>query len=155
MYSKFFKRLIDIVLSGLGIIFLSPVFLILAIAIKLDSKGPVFYRQTRVTRYGKEFRIFKFRTMVQNADKIGALVTVEKDPRITKVGKIIFNYQFFNRHTSICSTNSRNDTIRTKLIASILHFDICSRVLCSLTNLHFFVFFCMIDINHCFLNLLL
>ena len=61
--SLFFKRLFDIVVSALMLIILSPVFLILAIAIKLDSKGPVFYRQKRITQYGKEFRIFKFRTM--------------------------------------------------------------------------------------------
>ena len=87
--SLFFKRLFDIVVSALMLIILSPVFLILAIAIKLDSKGPVFYRQKRITQYGKEFRIFKFRTMVQNADKIGSLVTVGSDSRITKVGKLI------------------------------------------------------------------
>ena len=87
--SLFFKRLFDIVVSALMLIILSPVFLILAIAIKLDSKGPVFYRQKRITQYGKEFRIFKFRTMVQNADKIGSLVIVGSDSRITKVGKLI------------------------------------------------------------------
>ena len=87
--SLFFKRLFDIVVSALMLIILSPVFLILAIAIKLDSKGPVFYRQKRITQYGKEFRIFKFRTMVQNADKIGSLVTVGSDSRITRVGKLI------------------------------------------------------------------
>ena len=87
--SLFFKRLFDIVVSALMLIILSPVFLILAIAIKLDSKGPVFYRQKRITQYGKEFRIFKFRTMVQNADKIGSLVTVGSDSRITQVGKLI------------------------------------------------------------------
>ncbi|MBO5480391.1 MAG: sugar transferase [Clostridia bacterium] len=85
----FFKRAFDIVVSLLMLIVLSPVFLILAIAIKLDSKGPVFYRQLRVTQYGKRFRIFKFRTMVQNADKIGTHVTVKGDSRITKVGKFI------------------------------------------------------------------
>jgi len=62
---------------------------VLAIAIKLDSSGPVFYRQVRVTQYGREFRIFKFRSMLKNADKIGAQVTVGNDSRITKVGKFI------------------------------------------------------------------
>ena len=66
-----------------------PVFLVLAIAIKIDSKGPVFYRQVRVTQYGEKFRIFKFRTMVQNADKLGAQVTKAGDCRITRVGKLI------------------------------------------------------------------
>ena len=85
----FFKRAFDVVVSLIMLVVLSPVFLILAIAIKLDSKGPVFYRQTRITQYGKKFKIFKFRTMVQNADKIGAQVTVNNDARITRVGKLI------------------------------------------------------------------
>ncbi len=85
----FFKRAFDIFVSLLLLIILSPLFLILAIAIKIDSKGPVFYRQERVTQYGKRFRIFKFRTMVQNADKIGAQVTVNNDSRVTRVGKLI------------------------------------------------------------------
>ena len=65
----------------------------MSILIKLDSKGPVFYRQERVTTYGRMFRIFKFRTMVQNADKIGSLVTLDEDPRITRVGKIIRKFR--------------------------------------------------------------
>lgn len=87
--SLIFKRLFDIVVSLIMLLILSPVFLILAIAIKLDTEGPVFYRQVRVTQYGKEFRIFKFRTMVDNADKIGSQVTVGGDSRITRVGKVI------------------------------------------------------------------
>lgn len=83
------KRCFDIVVSAIMLVILSPVFLILAIAIKLDSPGPVFYRQVRVTQYGKEFRIFKFRSMVSNADKIGSQVTVENDSRITRVGRLI------------------------------------------------------------------
>lgn len=83
------KRLFDIVVSALMLIVLAPVFLVLAIAIKLDSPGPVFYRQVRVTQYGKEFRIFKFRSMVSNADKIGSQVTVSGDSRVTRVGKFI------------------------------------------------------------------
>lgn len=83
------KRLFDIVVSLIMLLILSPVFLILAIAIKLDTEGPVFYRQVRVTQYGKEFHIFKFRTMVNNADKIGSQVTVGGDNRITRVGKVI------------------------------------------------------------------
>ena len=90
--SLFFKRLFDIVVSFLMLICLSPVFLILAIAIKIDSKGPVFYRQERVTQYCKHFRIFKFRSMVQDADK-GSQVTVSHDDRITKVGKFIRKYR--------------------------------------------------------------
>ena len=66
-----------------------PVLAIIAVWIKMDSKGPVFYRQERITQYGKVFRIFKFRTMVTNADKIGTLVTTKNDSRITKVGEKI------------------------------------------------------------------
>lgn len=87
--SLIFKRSFDIVVSLIMLLILSPVFLVLAIAIKLDTEGPVFYRQVRVTQYGKEFRIFKFRTMVTNADKIGSQVTVGGDSRITRVGKVI------------------------------------------------------------------
>ena len=87
--SLFLKRIFDIVVSFVMLLLLSPFFLILAIAIKIDSPGPVFYRQVRVTQYGREFRIFKFRTMVNNADKIGSLVTVGNDSRITKVGSFI------------------------------------------------------------------
>lgn len=83
------KRIFDIVCSFILIVLLSPVLLFLAIWIKLDSKGPVFYRQERITQYGKVFRIFKFRTMVTNADKIGTLVTTQNDSRITKVGNKI------------------------------------------------------------------
>lgn len=86
------KRLFDITVSFLMLLFLSPLFLILAIAIKLDSKGPVFYRQTRVTQYGEEFRIFKFRSMVTDADK-GSLLTVGGDSRITRTGKFIRKYK--------------------------------------------------------------
>lgn len=83
------KRIFDIIMSCILLIILSPIFLILAIWIKIDSKGPVFYRQERVTTYGEKFRIFKFRTMVQNADKKGSLITIGEDPRITKIGSKI------------------------------------------------------------------
>lgn len=83
------KRIFDMIVSFLLLILASPVFLVLAIAIKLDSPGPVFYRQVRVTQYGKTFRIFKFRTMVTDADRIGTQVTVGNDSRITRVGKLI------------------------------------------------------------------
>lgn len=83
------KRIFDVIASGLGLIVLSPLFLILAIWIKFDSKGPVFYRQVRVGRYNKDFRIFKFRSMRVGADK-GSLVTIGgRDPRITRSGYII------------------------------------------------------------------
>lgn len=87
-FSLFFKRVLDIVVSVLALVVLSPVYLILAVAIKIDSQGPVFYRQERVTQYGKLFRIHKFRTMVQNADN-GSQITVNNDSRITRVGKVI------------------------------------------------------------------
>ena len=83
------KRLFDIVVSAIMLVVLSPVFLLLAIAIKIDSPGPVFYRQERVTTYGKHFRIHKFRTMVNNADRKDSLVTVKNDSRVTRAGKLI------------------------------------------------------------------
>ena len=90
--SLFFKRMFDIVVSFLMLILLSPLFLILAIAIKLDSKGPVFYRQVRITQNLRKFRIFKLRSMVQNADQ-GSLVTVQGDARVTRVGKLIRRFR--------------------------------------------------------------
>lgn len=83
------KRIFDIIVSGIMIVLLSPVLAIIAILIKLDSKGPALYRQERVTQYGRHFRVCKFRTMVQEADKIGTHVTVDSDPRITKIGSKI------------------------------------------------------------------
>ena len=87
--SLFWKRVFDMVVSLVLLILLSPVFLILAIAIKIDSKGPVFYRQVRVTQYGERFRIHKFRSMVNRADEKGSLVTVGNDRRITRVGRLM------------------------------------------------------------------
>ena len=88
-FSLAMKRLFDIVVSAIMLVVLSPVFLLLTIAIKIDSPGPVFYRQERVTTYGKHFRIHKFRTMVNNADRKDSLVTVKNDSRVTRVGKLI------------------------------------------------------------------
>lgn len=87
--SLMLKRIFDIIVSILMIILLSPVLIAVSIWIKLDSKGPVFYRQERITQYGQVFRIFKFRTMVTGADKIGTLVTTKNDSRITRVGEKI------------------------------------------------------------------
>ena len=84
-----YKRIFDLIVALILLIVLSPIMLVVSLAIKLTDRGPVFYRQVRVTQYGKEFKIFKFRTMVMNADKIGTQVTVGDDPRITKVGKKI------------------------------------------------------------------
>ena len=87
--SLILKRLFDIIVSSVLIVICSPVMLILAICIKIDSKGPVMFRQRRVTTYNRVFRIFKFRTMVNDAEKKGTQVTTNNDPRVTKVGKLI------------------------------------------------------------------
>lgn len=87
--SLFVKRIFDIIVSLILLVLLSPIIVFVAICIKLDSPGGVFYRQKRITTYGKEFRIFKFRTMVQNADQLGSAVTLQDDPRISRVGKKI------------------------------------------------------------------
>ena len=86
------KRGFDILMSGLGLIVLSPLFLVIAIWIKLDSPGPVFFRQTRVGRFNKDFRIFKFRTMRIDAAP-GSLLTVRDDPRITRSGLFLRKYK--------------------------------------------------------------
>lgn len=87
------KRLFDIVASGLGLLVLSPLFILVAVWIKLDSEGPVFYRQVRVGRYNKDFRIFKFRSMRVGSDK-GSLVTIGgRDPRVTRCGYLIRKYK--------------------------------------------------------------
>lgn len=86
------KRCFDILMSMLGLIILSPLFLVIAIWIKLDSPGPVFFRQTRVGRFNKDFRIFKFRTMRTDAAQ-GSLLTVGEDPRITRSGRILRKYK--------------------------------------------------------------
>lgn len=92
-FSLFLKRIFDIVVSLVLIVLLSPLLLVFSILIVLDSKGGVFYRQERVTQYGRKFRIFKFRTMVADADKIGTQVTVSNDSRITRVGSVIRKYR--------------------------------------------------------------
>ena len=85
------KRVFDVIVAAILLVILAIPMLIIAIMIKADSPGTVFYRQERVTSYGKKFRIHKFRTMVSNADKIGAAVTIDKDVRITKVGSRLRN----------------------------------------------------------------
>lgn len=87
------KRLFDIISSGIGLIFLSPIFLFLAIWIKIDSTGPVFYKQVRVGRSGKDFKIFKFRSMRQGSDKKGLITVGGRDPRVTKSGYYIRKYK--------------------------------------------------------------
>lgn len=83
------KRIFDFVMALIMIVLLSPIMLVLAICIKLDSPGKVMFRQVRVTQYGKEFRIFKFRTMVENAQQLGTQVTVQGDARITRMGNLL------------------------------------------------------------------
>ncbi len=87
------KRLFDILFSSLGLIVMFPFLISSAIAIKLDSEGPALYRGKRIGRYGKSFRIYKFRTMVANAEKLGGLSTADDDPRITKTGKFLRKYK--------------------------------------------------------------
>ena len=87
------KRAFDVIASTIMIVILSPLLIIISVLIVTDSKGGVFYRQERVTQYGKKFRIFKFRTMVANADKIGTQVTVSNDNRITRIGSVIRKYR--------------------------------------------------------------
>ena len=90
-FSLLLKRLFDILIAIVLVVVLSIPMIIIAIMIKIDSDGPVMFRQERVTTYGKHFRIHKFRTMVNNADKLGSGVTIENDSRITKVGQKLRN----------------------------------------------------------------
>lgn len=92
-FSLWIKRVFDVTVASIMLVLLSPVLLVLAFLIAKDSKGGVFYRQERVTQYGRKFRIFKFRTMVANADKIGTQVTVQNDNRITKIGEKLRKYR--------------------------------------------------------------
>lgn len=92
-YSLMLKRAFDVTVGIVLLILLAIPMCVLAIMIKMDSKGPVFYRQERVTTYGKKFRIHKFRTMVNNAEKIGSTVTVDGDSRITRIGQKIRKYR--------------------------------------------------------------
>lgn len=87
------KRGFDFVVATLMLFFLLPIFICIAVIIKVDSKGCVFFRQERITQYGKKFRIFKFRTMVTNAEKTGTQVTVTNDVRVTRVGKKLRKYR--------------------------------------------------------------
>ncbi len=85
----FLKRPFDILLSGLGILLSSPLWLVIAALIKLEDRGPVFYGQERVGRGGRIFRVLKFRSMITDAEKHGAVQAVERDPRVTRVGRIL------------------------------------------------------------------
>jgi len=87
------KRLFDLVASGLGLVILAPLFVCVALGIKLDSRGPVFFRQERVGQFGKLFRIHKFRTMVVDAEARGMQITVGADPRVTRIGRVLRKYK--------------------------------------------------------------
>ncbi len=87
------KRIFDLIASAIGLLILSPIFAIVAIWIKLDSSGPILFKQTRVGYQGQPFQICKFRTMVVNAEAIGAQITTGGDPRITKIGKFLRKYK--------------------------------------------------------------
>jgi lipopolysaccharide/colanic/teichoic acid biosynthesis glycosyltransferase len=86
---SFLKRAFDVCVSGIALVLLAPLFLVVAVAVKVDSRGPVFYRQTRVGRDGCLFSIWKFRTMARNADRMAANVSPADDPRITRVGRTL------------------------------------------------------------------
>lgn len=81
------KRLFDIIIAGILLVLLLPIFLLLGLIIKLDSQGPVIFKQVRITTYGRKFQIYKFRTMINNADKLGTQVTTKGDARVTQIGK--------------------------------------------------------------------
>lgn len=87
------KRLFDLVFAGLGLLVLAPLFVVVALIIKMDSAGPVFFRQQRVGRFGVTFRIHKFRTMSVNAEAKGLQITTGKDERITRIGKWLRKYK--------------------------------------------------------------
>jgi lipopolysaccharide/colanic/teichoic acid biosynthesis glycosyltransferase len=87
------KRVMDVVVSSVMLVFLAIPMAVIAVLIKLDSEGPVFFRQERVTQYGRIFKIYKFRTMVENAQQLGTQVTVAEDARITRVGKVLRRYR--------------------------------------------------------------
>lgn len=87
------KRITDLIFAVMLLVLLIIPIIIIAVAVKATSKGPVFYRQVRVTTYGRNFKILKFRTMVENADKIGSLVTTDSDSRVTKVGRFLRKYR--------------------------------------------------------------
>ncbi len=93
LYEKYFKRIFDFIVSLCGLIVLSPIFTIVAILIKIEDGGSIFFKQTRVGQNGRLFKIYKFRTMIEKAEKIGPQVTKEDDPRITKIGRLLRKYK--------------------------------------------------------------
>lgn len=92
-FNKVVKRIFDLICSTLGLIVLSPILIVIAIRIKTDSDGPVFFKQIRIGEKNKEFEILKFRTMVVDAEKLGRQITVGNDSRITKIGAFLRKYK--------------------------------------------------------------
>ena len=92
-FSLLLKRIFDVIIAAILLILLAIPMAVIALMVKMDSKGPVFYRQERITTYGKKFRIHKFRTMVDHADQVGSAVTIGNDGRITKAGIILRRYR--------------------------------------------------------------
>ncbi len=92
-FNLFLKRVFDFIVALFLLVLLAPVFVVVAILVKLTSVGPILYKQERVTTYGQIFRIYKFRTMVENADKMGSLVTLDNDTRVTKVGRFLRRFR--------------------------------------------------------------
>jgi len=93
LYKKFLKRIFDFTAALIGLVFLFPLFLLIGILIKFEDKGSVFFKQIRVGQNGKLFKIIKFRTMVENAEKLGPKITSHGDRRVTKIGKILRKYK--------------------------------------------------------------
>ena len=91
--SLIFKRAFDLFVSVILLVFLIIPIIVIAIAVKCDSKGPVMFRQERVTKYGRHFRIYKFRTMVVNAESLGSMVTTDSDSRVTRIGRKLRKYR--------------------------------------------------------------
>lgn len=87
------KRALDLILSTFGLVLLAPALVVLALMVKLETPGPAFYRGVRAGRFGKPFRIFKFRTMVEDAERLGGASTPEDDPRVTRVGRFLRKYK--------------------------------------------------------------
>ena len=92
-YRNFGKRVFDLIASAMGLILVSPLMLLIALLIKLHDGGPIFFLQERIGRYGKPFRIYKFRTMVTNAEQRGPSLTTSNDPRITPIGRLLRKYK--------------------------------------------------------------
>ncbi|GAA0758151.1 sugar transferase [Clostridium sartagoforme] len=93
MFNKIIKRIFDFIASLIGCIILTPVYVIIALLIKLTSKGPIFFKQKRIGRYGNEFNILKYRTMVVNAERIGRQITIGNDSRVTRIGYFLRKYK--------------------------------------------------------------